>query len=101
MVFQPHTYTRTLELFDEFVDAFVNIDVKSVTLVDIYAAREPDNGMINSKMVADAVKAKGRECFYASGFDTAKKILLENAENGDIILTMGAGDVYKIGESLL
>ena len=98
-VFQPHTYTRTLTLFDEFSKAFANAD--KLILVDIYAAREKDTGVINSQMLLDAVLRNGVNAVYASSFDEAVSYLNEHVEKGDVVITMGAGDVYKIGETFL
>jgi UDP-N-acetylmuramate--alanine ligase len=98
-VFQPHTYTRTLTLFEEFSNAFANAD--KLILVDIYAAREKDTGVINSQMLLDAVVRNGVDAVYASSFDDAVAYLKEHVQKGDLVITMGAGDVYKIGESFL
>ena len=94
-VFQPHTYTRTLALFDDFVRALSG-DVKVIVL-DIYAAREADTGLVNAKMVADKIPAS----VYMPDFDDAVDYLHKNAKPNDMIITMGAGDVYKIGKKFV
>jgi UDP-N-acetylmuramate--alanine ligase len=98
-IFQPHTYTRTLTLFEEFSKAFGNTD--KLILVDIYAAREKDTGVINSQMLLDAIVRNGVDAVYASSFDEAVEYLNTHVQKGDLVITMGAGDVNKIGESFL
>ena len=95
-VFQPHTYTRTKCLMNEFSEAFRDAD--NVILADIYAAREIDNGQIHSKQLADKITSKGQEAFYISSFDEIVEYLKQNVSSGDLIITMGAGDIYKVGE---
>lgn len=98
-VFQPHTYTRTLTLFNEFAHAFGNCD--KLILIDIYAAREKDMGIINSEMLCDEVIKNGVDATYLKSFDEAINFLKANMQEGDVLITMGAGDVYKIGEDFL
>ncbi|MDW8801664.1 UDP-N-acetylmuramate--L-alanine ligase [Clostridium sp. A1-XYC3] len=98
-VFQPHTYSRTLNLFDEFVEAFDDAD--EVILADIYAAREKDTGVVSSSMLADKIKQREVKCCNFDNFDEIVSHLRKNVEAGDIVLTVGAGDVYKIGEMYL
>ena len=94
-VFQPHTYTRTAALFDQFVESLKLCD--KVILANIYAAREKNTIGIRAKDLADQID--GAE-FYET-FDEIEDRLLEIAKPGDLILTMGAGDVYKIGEAIV
>ena len=94
-VFQPHTYTRTAALFDDFVEALKLCD--KAILADIYAAREQNTIGISSKDLADKIP----DAEYYPSFDEIEERLLEIAKPGDLILTMGAGDVYKIGEYLV
>ena len=98
-VFQPHTYTRTKALMDEFADALCLAD--KVILADIYAARETDNLGISSRDLMEKIQAKGGDVCYFPSFDAIENYLLENCIHGDLLITMGAGDVVKIGESLL
>ena len=99
MVFQPHTYTRTKAFFDDFADALSLAD--KVVLADIYAARETDTLGISSKLLAEAIAERGTESYYFPSFEEIEKFLLKNCQEGDVLITMGAGDVYKIGDSLL
>ena len=98
-VFQPHTYTRTKALLPEFAQALKLAD--HVVLADIYAARETDNLGISSADLMELIKAEGKDCYYYESFEDIEKFLLNNCINGDLLITMGAGDVYKIGEELL
>ena len=101
VVFQPHTYTRTKALFDDFIDSFDHVD--SLIITDIYAAREKDVYGVSSYQLVNAIKAKhpDREAYYVQDFEDIVKYLSANAEEGDIVMTMGAGDVYKVGQMML
>ena len=101
LIFQPHTYTRTKALFSEFTDAFVDADV--VILTDIYAAREKDVYNISSYKLVNAIKAKhpDRPVYYVKDFEDIVKYIEKFAGKDDIVMTMGAGDVYKVGDMLL
>lgn len=98
-VFQPHTFTRTKSLLLDFAAALTMAD--KVVLPDIYAARETDNLGISSRDLQAEIKKLGTECFYFSTFDEIENFLLENCTSQDLLITMGAGDVHKIGENLL
>lgn len=98
-VFQPHTYTRTKAFLDEFASALSLAD--KVILPDIYAAREKDTLNISSGDLQTAIQKLGTECYYFHGFDEIESFLLKNCEKNDLLITMGAGDVVKIGENLL
>ena len=99
VVFQPHTYPRTKALLNEFAEALKGFD--HVILVDIYAAREPDTGLVSSKDLMEKIKEYGTDVRYFSTFDAVENYLLKNCKKNDLLITMGAGDVYLIGESLL
>ena len=99
VVFQPHTYTRTHALFNEFADALKGFD--HVILVDIYAAREKDTGLVHAKELAAKIKELGTDTKYFRSFDAVENYLLLNCKKNDLLITMGAGDVYLIGEELL
>ena len=98
-VFQPHTYTRTKALLPEFAQALKLAD--HVVLADIYAARETDNLGISSQDLQARILELGTPCEYFPTFDEIENFLLNNCEAGDLLITMGAGDVVKIGEQLL
>lgn len=95
IIFQPHTYTRTKTLFSDFVKVLSEAD--SLTLLPIYAAREKDTGEISSAMLAEKIEG----AYLAGDFKDAKNHVLSLAKEGDIIMTVGAGDVFKIGEEIL
>lgn len=98
-VFQPHTYTRTKALMDDFAEALSLAD--EVVLADIYAARETDTLGISSRNLQEKIAAHGTSVHYFPSFDEIENFLLENCTQGDLLITMGAGDVVKIGERLL
>ena len=95
VVFQPHTYSRTAALFDDFVAQLRRPDV--LLLAEIFAAREKNTIGISSSQLADRIPGAN---FYAS-FEDLENALRSLAQPGDIILTVGAGDVYRIGEKLV
>lgn len=98
-VFQPHTFTRTKAFMSDFAKALSLAD--KVVLADIYPARETDNLGISSETLQEEIQKSGKECYYFPSFDEIENFLLENCINGDLLITMGAGDVVKIGESIL
>lgn len=98
-VFQPHTYTRTKILLPAFARALSAAD--KIVLADIYAARETDTLGISSEDLQTEILKYGKDCYYLSDFEQIEKFLLKNCINGDLLITMGAGDVYKIGEALI
>lgn len=98
-VFQPHTYTRTKAFLNDFAHALTLAD--KVVLADIYAAREKNTIGISSLDLLHEIEKLGQECYYFRTFDEIENFLLKNCINGDLLITMGAGDVVKIGESML
>jgi UDP-N-acetylmuramate--alanine ligase len=98
-VFQPHTYTRTKAFFNDFIDALTLAD--KVVLADIYAAREINPGDISSEDIQKKLVELGKTAYYFNSFEKIENFLLENCTNGDLLITMGAGDVVSIGENLL
>ncbi len=98
-VFQPHTYSRTKALMDDFADALSIAD--KVVLADIYAARETDTLRISSDHLRQKLCDMGRDACYFPTFDEIETFLLEHCAPGDLLITMGAGDVVQIGEKLL
>ena len=98
-VFQPHTYTRTKAFLDEFAQALSAAD--EVILADIYAARETDTLGISSRDIAERIEKLGTNAHYFPTFDDIETFILENCSTGDLLITMGAGDIVKVGERLL
>lgn len=99
VVFQPHTYTRTITLFNDFVQCFDSVD--ELILADIYAAREKDTGVVSSLKLGDAIRARGINTKNLHSFEAIVEYLQETLKEGDLLLTVGAGDVNKIGEMYL
>ena len=97
--FQPHTYTRTKAFLDEFAEALSAAD--AVVLADIYAARETDTLGISSADIASCIEKLGTEVHYFPTFEEIEAFLLKNCSTGDLLITMGAGDIVKVGEKLL
>jgi len=98
-VFQPHTYTRTKTLLNEFSEAFYDAD--NVIITDIYAAREKDTGDISSKDLVEKIQQRSNNAIYMKDFSEIEIYLKEKLQPGDLFLTIGAGDVYKIGEEIV
>jgi UDP-N-acetylmuramate--alanine ligase len=99
VIFQPHTYSRTKYLFDDFAKAFGDAD--AVYLLDIYAAREKNDGSISGRHLADALARQHPHVTYAETPEVALDCLLAEASAGDLVVTMGAGDVNQLGPRLL
>ena len=93
--YQPHTYSRTAKLFDEFVRAFDSAD--HVYFADIYAAREQNTFGVSSQMLADAI---GKKAAYCGSFACVAEALKRDAKEGDLVIVMGAGDIYKVYDLL-
>lgn len=98
-IFQPHTYSRTKLLLNNFSKSFSNAD--KVIITDIYAAREKDTGIIHSTHLVDALVRNKIDAKYISSFENIENYILDNAKKGDIVVTMGAGNIYEVGESIL
>lgn len=98
-VFQPHTYTRTKALLNEFSNSFYDAD--KVIITDIYAAREKDTGLVHSRDLADKLKENGVDVVYLNDFNEISHYIIDNTNKNDIVITMGAGDIYEVGEILL
>lgn len=98
-VFQPHTYSRTKALMDEFAQALSLAD--EVVLADIYAARETDTLGVSSQMLAEKIQEKGVPAHYLGDFEKIEEFLYTHCLHDELLITMGAGDVVKIGEKLV
>lgn len=99
LAFQPHTYSRTKAFLDDFAKVLSMADI--VVLADIYAAREKNTYGISSKDILAKLKEKKTDCYYFPSFEEIEKFLLKNCMNGDLLITMGAGDIVNVGEHLL
>lgn len=100
-LFQPHTYTRTLALFDEFAEAFKESD--KVIVTDIYAAREKNIFRISSKELVGEIKRiyPDKDIYFFADFNEIASFVINNADSDDLVITMGAGDIYKVAEMIL
>ncbi|MBD5394889.1 MAG: UDP-N-acetylmuramate--L-alanine ligase [Lachnospiraceae bacterium] len=98
-VFQPHTYTRTKAFMKDFAKALSLAD--EIILAKIYPARETDDLGISSDTLKKEIEALGKTCYYFPSFSEIEKFILNNCQAGDMLITMGAGDVVKVGENLL
>lgn len=98
-VFQPHTYTRAKAFLDGFAEALSAADL--VVLADIYAARETDTLGVSAKDIEERLRRLGTDARYFPSFSEIETFLKKNCINGDLLITMGAGDIVKIGEALL
>ena len=99
VIFQPHTYSRTKTLLNDFANALLNFD--NIIVTDIYAARENNTYNISSKDLVDKIKELGHDAIYISDFDEIVKYIKEHAKPSDIVLTLGAGTVTNIGPMLV
>jgi UDP-N-acetylmuramate--alanine ligase len=100
-VFQPHQYSRTYELLDQFTHAFADAD--TVIIPNIFEARDTaeDKAKISAEKLAQAISQNHANCRWGESFEKTLQILRQEAKKGDLIVTMGAGDIYKIGEKFL
>lgn len=98
-VFQPHTYTRTRTLWNDFVESFDNVDELIIT--DIYAARELPDGVTSAEKLAEDISARGVKARFVADFEKIKEILKNETADGDIVFTMGAGNVVDIADELV
>ena len=99
VVFQPHTYSRTKNLLDDFANSLLNFD--NIIVLDIYAARETNSYNISSEDLVNKIISLGKDAKYIPNFDECVSFLKENVKENDIVLTLGAGTVTQIGPMLL
>ncbi|MCI5759275.1 UDP-N-acetylmuramate--L-alanine ligase [Bilifractor sp. HCP3S3_D3] len=98
-VFQPHTYTRTKALLPQFAEALSIAD--HVVLADIYAARELDIYGVSSRDLQAEIQKLGTDCDYFPSFEEIEDFLRANVKDGDLVITMGAGNIVQVGEDLI
>lgn len=99
VVFQPHTYSRTFNLLDDFASALISFD--NIIVTDIYAARENNTYDISSKDLVDKIIELGKDAKYIPSLNECASYLKENVKSGDIVLTLGAGTVTNIGPMII
>ncbi len=98
-IFQPHTYSRTKNLLDDFAKALINFD--HVIVLDIYAAREKNTYGVSSKDLVNKLISMGKEAKYIPDFDECVAFVKSNIQEDDIVMTLGAGTVTQIGPMLV
>jgi UDP-N-acetylmuramate--alanine ligase len=99
VAFQPHLYSRTKLLLEDFATAFNQAD--EVVLVPIYAAREVDDGTVSSEILATKISERGIYVRYFPTLKEAENYLYEKSKKGDVVVVMGAGDIYKMAENIV
>ena len=99
VVFQPHTFSRTIAFFDDFVSTLSMAD--HVILADIYSAREVDTGEVSSQKLAAEIAKTGTDVRYFPTFDEIEKFLEKNISTKDLLITMGAGNAVVVANHLL
>ena len=99
VVFQPHTYSRTKTLLNDFAKALLNFD--NIIVTDIYAARETNRYGVSSQDLVDKINSLGKKAIYIQNFDDIINYLKENVKENDIILTLGAGTVTQISDKIV
>lgn len=98
-VFGPHTFSRTEKLFDEFASSFSAID--AVYVLDIYTSAREKTGNITSQDLVDRMNMYGINAHYAGSKERAVEFLKPHLSEIDILITIGAGDVWRVGENIL
>ncbi|HSX57827.1 MAG TPA: cyanophycin synthetase [Candidatus Saccharimonadales bacterium] len=99
LIYQPHMFSRTKYLFDSFVEVFKEIPVDEIVLVDIFAARQENTENISSQHIVNEVKKSNTH--YIGSLENTAYYLAKNVAVGDIVIVMGAGDIYKLSGMLL
>lgn len=97
LVFEPHTFSRINKFFDDFIQSLKNIDVNHIYVTNVYAAREKGDPEKLSRKMTEAIGAKAT---YSGSIEQTAKLLKSEIKSYDVVLTMGAGNVYKIFESI-
>jgi len=99
LVYQPHMFSRTKHLFNEFVEVFQSLDIHEIVLVDIFAARQENKENISSRNIVETVTRDNVK--YIGSFEETAYYLVKNVFAGDVVIVMGAGDVYKLSSLFL
>ena len=99
VVFQPHTYSRTKNLLDDFASALTNFD--NIIITDIYAAREDNTYNISSQDLVNKIQSLGKKALYISDFNNIATYLKSHVSQDDIIITLGAGTITNLSKYLV
>jgi UDP-N-acetylmuramate--alanine ligase len=98
VAFHPHLFSRTRDLLNDFATAFAGAD--RVLIAPIFAAREIDDGSVSSAMLADLIREHGVSA-EAMSLEEIEKVLTDEPKENDLIMTMGAGNIYKIADAIV
>jgi len=99
VIFQPHTYSRTKNLLDEFARSLLGFD--NIIVTDIYAAREQNNENISSVDLVKKIKEYGKDALYIKKFENIVSHIRTNAKANDLVLTLGAGTITQVGPEII
>ena len=99
VAFQPHLYSRTKTFLHEFAEVLSMADM--VVFAEIYAAREENPGNISSDNIREIMSENGHEAYFFKTFEEVQNFLIHTLKPGDLLITMGAGDIVKVGENML
>ncbi|RKY11573.1 MAG: hypothetical protein DRP65_03900 [Planctomycetota bacterium] len=100
-VFQPHQYSRTRFLLDDFAESFKLADVTIVPRIYFVRDTAEAHRQINAQVLVDRIRGRGCKAFFIDDFGRICEYLKENVEEGDIIVTMGAGDIWKVADEYI
>ena len=98
VIFQPHTYSRTKNLLDDFAKCLMNFD--NIIVTDIYAARETNTYGVSAKDIVDKIDSLGRKAYYIPNFDDIIEFIKRNVKPDDIVISQGAGTITDVGHQL-
>lgn len=99
LIYEPHMFTRTKALFDDFVKVFKNLPINQVLIMDIYPSRELDTGIVSSEQLANAIDKNNVD--YVKSYDDLEEIIKSETRQGDILFFMGAGDIDRFAKELV
>ena len=99
-VFQPHSFSRTNDFLEDFADTLAELADVSV-LAEIFNNREVNTYGVSSSQIRDLIEKKGKEAYYFETFEEIADFLKEHCDSGDIVVTMSAGNIYKLAEMLV
>jgi UDP-N-acetylmuramate--alanine ligase len=100
-IFQPHQYSRTRFLLKDFAESFKLADITIVPEIYFVRDTEKSKNEVNSQMLADAIKQKGSQAVFIDSFEKICDFLKDNVKSGDILITMGAGNVWKVADGYI
>jgi len=99
VVFQSHTYSRTFNLLDDFVEVLMGFD--NIILSDIYAAREENTYNVSPKDIVDKLVQRGKKAIHIAEYEDIVEYLKQHVKENDLVLTVGAGPVVEVANMLV